>query len=123
KTPHLALGDGAEEGIDGPAAGESEDRRDRLDAKLAGDRGVLVDVDLDEPDLASLLVNHLLEIGGQLPAGPAPGRPEIDEYRGFEGGIDHVFLEGAVGRLLDERRRGGRVAAEGSGIEIHCRLS
>ena len=85
----LALRQGAREAVDRLAVAERVDHRDRLDAQLLGELGALVDVDLDQPDLAAGGLDHALEDRPELLAGPAPGRPEIDDHR-------------LVARLLDD---------------------
>ena len=100
----LALGQSTHEAVDHPAAGDREDGGDRLHAELLGDLGVLVDVDLGEAQLALGLAHHLLEQGAKLLAGPAPGRPQIDDHRDLARGLDHVGHEASGGDILDERR-------------------
>ena len=70
------------------AADEGIDRRHRLDAQLLGQLRVLVDVDLDQPDLALGRAHQLLEHRRQLLARAAPGRPEIDQHRHCHRGLD-----------------------------------
>ena len=77
----LALGQRAHEAVDRLALLEGDDGGDRLDAELAGDLRMLVDVHLDQLDLALGALDHLLDHRGQLLAGAAPGRPEIDQHR------------------------------------------
>ena len=69
----LALGLGAGEAGHRLAADERVDRRHRLDAQLLRQLGVLVDVDLDQPDLALGGADHLLEQRRELLARAAPG--------------------------------------------------
>jgi hypothetical protein len=49
----LALRQGADEAVDRLAVGEGDHRGDRLDAQLAGHRRMIVDVHLDQADLAA----------------------------------------------------------------------
>ena len=99
---HLALGQRADEAVDRLAVDEGDDRRDRLDAELAGDRGMVVDVHLDEAHLALRGRHRLLEDRRQLLAGAAPRRPEIDQDRDAARGLDHVGAEVLGRRVLDE---------------------
>jgi hypothetical protein len=68
-----------------PSAGrpsdEGDDGGDRLDAELAGDGGMVVDVHLDQLDATAGLLTDLFELRRQLLARPAPRRPEIDQHR------------------------------------------
>src|SRR6056297_2134626 len=57
---------------------EHEQRGNAADAELAGVHLVFVHIDLGDLDLARVLLGKLLERGADLLAGPAPGRPEID---------------------------------------------
>src|SRR5665809_149863 len=57
------------------------DRRDAHDAVFGGNRGGLIDVQLDDLDLAFVLDLDLLELGVDQPAGAAPLGPEIDDDR------------------------------------------
>src|SRR5262249_30188003 len=90
---------------------------------------VLVDIDLDELDLAIGLTDGLFEEGGQLLAGAAPRRPEIDQHRLLARWLDHIRHETARVGVLDEvrRQRGGGAAisagllAENRGI--HAELA
>ena len=86
-----------------------------------GDAGVFIDIDRDEPDLAALFLDHLLKTGGQLPAGPAPGGPEIDEHGRLERSVDDVRLESPIRRFLDQDGgRGGGSGAHGARkVDIH----
>ncbi len=77
------------EAVGGTAADEGDDSRDRLDAELACDRRMVVDVHLHELDAALSFVDHLFQDRRQLLARTAPGRPEIDKH-------------GLIARLLDD---------------------
>ena len=76
----LGFGLRAHEAVDRLAVDEGIDGGQRLDAELLGDGGVLVRVHLGEADLALGRAHHLLDDGGELAAGAAPGRPEIDQH-------------------------------------------
>jgi len=52
KGLHLTFGQGAIEGVHRPPAHKGEDGGNGLDPKLAGELGVLINVDLDQLDLA-----------------------------------------------------------------------
>ena len=104
----LALRQRPHEAVGRLAVDEGDHRRDRLDAHLAGDRRMVVDVHLDELDLALGRLDGLLQDRGELLARPAPGRPEIDQHRLALGFLDDVFDEGLRRRVLDDgiRRNG-----------------
>ena len=110
----LALRQGAHEAVRGLAVDKRDHRRDRLDAHLAGDRRMVVDVHLDEFHLALGGLHDLLEDRRELLARTAPGRPEVDQHRLALRLLDDVLHEALGGRLLDEiahRRRRGRFPA------------
>ena len=65
---------------------------------------MLVDVHLDELDLALGGLHHLFQDRRELLAGAAPRRPEIDQHRLALGFLDHVLHEALRGRVLDHRR-------------------
>src|SRR5690606_13074849 len=69
-------------------------RRDRDDAKLAGDTLIFVDVDLRNLERARLLLGDLVQDRTDDAARATPRRPEVDEHRGI--GIDDFILEGRV---------------------------
>ncbi len=120
KAAHLALGHGAHEAIDRAAAGKGEDGGNGLDAELAGDLGMLVDVDLDQADLPGLLGDDLFERRAQLPAGAAPGGPEIDQDRNLARCLDDVDHEGGIAGITHEGD-GGRGRAGGA-IHGHAHI-
>ena len=92
--------------IDRTATGKGEYGGNRLNAQLAGNLGVLVDIDLDQPDGAGLFVDHFFKRRGQCPAWTAPRGPEVDQDGRFERSVDNVDLEGLIGGFLDQRARG-----------------
>ena len=92
---HLAFRQRAHEAVGRLAVDEGDHRRDRLDAHLAGDGRMLVDVHLDELDLALGGRDHLFQDRGELLAGAAPGRPEVDQHRLALRLLDHVLHEGS----------------------------
>jgi hypothetical protein len=98
----LALRHRAHEAVGGLAAHEGDHGRDRLNAHLAGDGRMLVDIHLDQLDLALGRADRLFENGRELSAGSAPGRPEIDQHRLALRFLDDVLHEGLRGRLLDQ---------------------
>src|SRR5437868_8802925 len=55
---------------------------------------VLVDVELDDLQLALALLRHLLQHRRHRPAGAAPWRPEVDQHR--DGTVLHFALPGGV---------------------------
>src|SRR5262249_9325407 len=97
----LALRQGAEEAVDRLAVDESEDCRNRLDTELPRDRGVLVDVHLDELYLALGGTNRFLQHRCELLAWPAPFRPEVHQDRLAFGFLHYVFDKALSGRVLD----------------------
>ena len=64
--------------------------------------GMVVDVHLDQLDLALGRADRLFDDRRQLTAGPAPGRPEVDQHRLALRFLDDVLHEGLGGRLLDQ---------------------
>ena len=106
----LAFGDSAHEAVDRLAVLEGDDRRNGLDAELAGDRGMIVDVHLDQLDLAAGGVDRLFELRRQLLAGPAPRRPEVDQHRLAARFLDDVGGESRGRRVLDQLRGRRRIA-------------
>ena len=94
-------------GVDRAAADESEHRRNRLHAQLAGELRVGVDVDLDQLDLALGGQDVLLDRRAELAARAAPGRPEVDDDRGVLRRLDDVGHEAGVGAVLDQVAGGG----------------
>ena len=77
----------------------------RLDAELAGDLRMIVDVHLDELDLAAGVGDRLFQHRRQLLARAAPRRPEIDKHRLARRGGDDVLPEGRRRHVLDRRSR------------------
>jgi hypothetical protein len=75
----LALRYGADETVHRLAVLEGDHRGDRLDAELAGDGGMVVDVHLDQPHGTLGIGHRLLDDRRQGLARPAPGGPEIDQ--------------------------------------------
>ena len=108
KGNDLGLGQGAHETVDRLAVGESDHRRDRLNTHLRRNRGMLLDVHLDELDLALGRLDRFLEDRRQLLAGTAPVRPEIDQHRLALGFFNDVLDEGLRRRVFDRRFCSGR---------------
>src|SRR4051812_49908311 len=77
---------------------EEDHRRDREDLVLRGGLLVLVDVELDDPQVLPL-AGDLLEDRADDPAGAAPRRPEVDEDGRL--GLEHVGLEARVGDVVE----------------------
>ena len=71
---------------------------------------MLIDIHLDQLDLAIGSANRLFEHGGELFAGTAPFRPEIDQHRLAFRFFDDVLDEGLGGRVLDNARWSRRPA-------------
>ena len=69
---------------------------------------MLVDVHLDELDLALGRLDHLLQHRGELLAGAAPRRPEVDQHRLALRFLDDVLDEALGRRVLDETLGGRR---------------
>src|SRR5690606_41158463 len=90
-------------------------RRDRLHAQLAGVGGVLVDVDLDQLDLALGGQHRLFQRRTELATGAAPGGPEVDDDGGGARGLQDVLGEAGVAAVLD--RVAGRRAC---GLADEC---
>ena len=101
----LALRHRAHEAVGGLAVDEGDHSRNRLDAHLARDRRMLVDVHLDQLDLAARGANRLFDDRGELAAGAAPRRPEVDQHRLALRFLDHVLDERLGGGFLDQLGR------------------
>ena len=119
KRLYAALGQRPHEAVDRPSVLEGEHGRNRLNAHLAWDLRVVVDVELDELDRALGRAHRLLQYRRQLPAGTAPRRPEIDQNRDLARGLDHVAHEILGGGVLDEVGV-GRCRAFGKDRGIHA---
>src|SRR3954465_7876310 len=70
---------------------EEDHHRDRLDAEAHGEALLLVDVDLDELEVAVALVDDLVEHGRDGVARAAPLSPEVDDHRLVA--LEHFLLE------------------------------
>ena len=105
----------AREAVDRLAVLERVNGRDRLDAQLAGNFLVLVDVHLDETHGALGFRNDLFERGSELLARPAPRRPEIDNHGNVPRRFQHIGREGFQRNVFDKRARraGGRCVRHG----------
>ncbi|MFN8639740.1 MAG: hypothetical protein U0360_09875 [Dehalococcoidia bacterium] len=77
----LRLGHRSDELLRELAVPEGHHVGDALDLELAGDARVLVGVQLHELNATGVLLRQPLEDGADDPAGPAPGRPEVDDDR------------------------------------------
>ena len=99
----LALRNRADEAVDRLALLEGDDRRDRLDAELLGDLRMIVDVHLDEADLALGRRDRFFNDRRELLARTAPRRPEIDDDGRLERGGDDIRAECRRGRLHGRR--------------------
>src|SRR5206468_2002713 len=80
----------ADELVDHAAAAEQLDRRDAADLELLGQVLVLVGVDLDDLDVAGVLIGYLFEDRTQRAARAAPGSPEVHQYRLGRRGLEHL---------------------------------
>ena len=110
---HLGFRQRAHETIDRLAVDEGKHRRNRLDAELLRDLRVLVDVHLDELDLALGGADDLFQDRAKLLAGPAPFGPEIHQHRLALRLLDHVLDERLGRYVLDQiivRHRGNHPA-------------
>ena len=107
----LALRQRAHEAVGRLAVDEGDHRRDRLDAHLARDGRMVVDVHLDQLDLALGGLDDLFQDRGELLARAAPGRPEVDQHRLALRLLDHVLHEALGGGLLDETLGAAAAAA------------
>ena len=70
----------AESGSGGLAVAEEDHRRDRGDPVALGEAALLVDVHLDELQLAGALLDDAVEHGCDRVARPAPLGPEVDDH-------------------------------------------
>jgi hypothetical protein len=98
----LAFGHYAHEAVGRLAVDEGDHGRNGLDSHLARDRRMLVDVHLDELDLAVGGADDLFEDRRELTARAAPWRPEVDQHRLPLGFLDDVLDETLGGRLFDQ---------------------
>jgi phosphoribosylaminoimidazolecarboxamide formyltransferase / IMP cyclohydrolase len=78
---------------------EQHQGRDRHDAELGGGVGVLVDIELDDLDLAVERLGNLFQRRRDHFARAAPFRPEIDHHR--SGRLDDILIERGVGCFVD----------------------
>ena len=102
EAAHLAFRQRADEAIDRLAAVEGDHRRNRLDAELAGNLGMVVDVHLDQRHLALGVGDRFLQHRRELLARPAPGRPEIHQHRLASEAVNTSALKLAVVTSLTE---------------------
>src|SRR5690606_2498348 len=79
----------------------SHDRRDGLDAHLAGNGRMVIDIELDELHAALGLVDDTLQDRRKLLARATPRSPEIDENRLVARIVDDVGCERGRARILD----------------------
>ena len=99
---HLFLRCRTLEERNGAPANESDDRRHALDLERLGDRGCLVDINLDQLELARLLARDLLEHGQSGLGLERARRPhDHDDRHGL--GRGHDVLEVLLVRGGDER--------------------
>src|SRR5215472_1165238 len=89
---------GADELLDDLAVLEDAQRRDVENPVLPRDLGVLVDIQLDDVEVVTVLRQDRLEHRGDLPAGAAPLGPVIHEHRLLV--LEDIGLEAGVGYLL-----------------------
>ena len=81
------------------APAEGVDSRNRGDAELCRDGGVLIYVDLDDLNLVGVLCCELLQDGGEHAAGAAPLCPEVHQDRLIC--LENILLEACVGHILE----------------------
>ena len=98
---HLTLRQRTHESVDRLTVGECNDRGNRLNAHLARNRWMLVDVHLRELHFAFCGLDRFFENRRELLARAAPRRPEIHEDRLVLGLLYDVLHEALRGRLLD----------------------
>ena len=101
---HLRLGHRADELVHHLAVADGEDGGDGLHGEGLGDPRVLVDVDLGQLDRAPGVGDGLLEHGPERLAGPAPGRPQVDDHRHRRAAVQHLGLECLIGDVHRPRR-------------------
>src|SRR6266576_5971116 len=89
---------GTDEFLDDLAVLEDTQRRDVENPVLPRDLGVLVDVQLDDVELVTVLHQDRLQHRGDLPAGAAPLGPVVHEHRLLV--LEDIGLEAGVGYLL-----------------------
>src|SRR5208282_3095283 len=101
----LSLRQGAHEAIDRLAALKSDHGGNGTDPKAARNFRMLVNIHLDELDLAARSLDRFFENWRELLAGFAPGRPEIDQDRLTRRFRDDIGAEARRGGILYEQRR------------------
>src|SRR3984957_18538174 len=104
----LAFRQRADKSVHRLALVEGDDGWNRLDAELPRDLGGLVDVHLDQRNLATRVGDSLLQRRRELLAWPAPRRPEIDQNRLARRRRQDIGAERGRRDLLDRTRLGLR---------------
>jgi hypothetical protein len=93
--------DRAGELVDDLAVLERLDRGDALDAERGGELLIGIDVDLGQLNLPVARLRRLLERRRELPAGTAPGGPEVHDDGHFLRALDDVPRESCFVYVLD----------------------
>ena len=81
---------------------EQHQGRDRHDAEFGRRARVLIDIELDDLDLAVERLGNLFQRRRDHAAGAAPLRPEIHDHGLAR--LEHVLLEGRVGCFIDHEK-------------------
>ena len=70
-----------------------------------------LDIDLGQLDPSLTLADDPLEHRPELPTGPAPRRPEVDDHGHRSRALDHPLTEVGLTDVGDHGRRAARVAS------------
>src|SRR4051812_3324596 len=98
----MRAGARADHGLLRLAVREQDRGRDRQDAVPRGGLDVLVDVQLREGDAVTVVAFELVQDRLDGAAGPAPGRPEVDDDGAAR--RDDLALERVVAQLVHRYR-------------------
>jgi hypothetical protein len=120
KRAQLPLGQHAEELVDRLAIHEGHHVGDAAHVEVRRQLRVLVRIDLGELPLAGVLGFELLQHRAQGAAGPAPRRPEIDQYRDLTRCFDH-FVREVLRRDVAHRGASPGKNAAGNACQRGCR--
>ena len=103
----FAFRQGAVEFIDQLATEQHLYRRNAAHAKVLGEFGVLVGIDLGQEETTAVFVGELFQHRLQDLAGFAPRRPEIDEHGRFGGRLEDLGFEIFDGNVKGVGGHGG----------------
>jgi len=76
---------------------EQQQRWDRIDSIAGGQFGMVLDIDLSNPNAPFVFQSQFIDQWGDLTAGAAPGSPKIDQNWG--GGLENIGIECLFGKF------------------------